>query len=159
MDLAIIDFNQDVFAHKACIPLADGSVLDEVLTLGYPDVPGFHPTVAAEKANISSRLTATRGAIASTPAELWTRSEVFLITARVRGGFSGGPVLDPTGQCVGVVSREPASYALELGSHRYDNLGYGTAIPATALISMQEQIAAGDLAPTPMGDVEMSDFE
>lgn len=133
--------------------------LDEVLTLGYPDVPGFHPTIAAERANISSRLTATRGAVASKPSELWTRSEAFLITARVRGGFSGGPVLDSLGQCIGIISREPASYAAEPGAHRYDNLGYGTAIPATRLISMLQQIDDGALPPKPMTHIQMQQFE
>jgi serine protease Do len=56
-----------------------------------------------------------------------------LITARVRGGFSGGPILDENGEYVGEISRDPtyqASDHLDEAFHKYDNLGYGIAIPA-----------------------------
>jgi serine protease Do len=62
-----------------------------IIALGYPDVPGFQPALAAEKAMISSRLTDARGAAASTPFEIWARAELLLVTARVRGGFSAVP--------------------------------------------------------------------
>ena len=141
VDLAVVHLNNPVFAGTFAIGLGQGNVLDDVMVLGYPNVPGFHPALAAEKAMISSRFTAIRGAVASSAEEIFARASLFLITARVRGGFSGGPVLNSHGHCVGVVSREPASQSTGgpgSGHHLYDNLGYGTAIP-TALL---EQILA-----------------
>lgn len=103
------------------------------MALGYPNIPGFTPTLAAEAATIAARLTTSRGRIAATPTEYFAGSDLLLITARVRGGFSGGPVLDALGQVVGMVSREPASAPAAEVAHRYDQLGYGVAIPARHL--------------------------
>lgn len=142
-DLGIIQLQEPLFKDHFSIPLATGYVLDEVMVLGYPNVPGFHPTMAAEKALISSRFTAVRGAVTSTPEEIFARTSLFLITARVRGGFSGGPVLNSLGACVGVVSREPVSQSPggPVGSyHTYDNLGYGTAIPSDLLKQLLEEV-------------------
>lgn len=143
IDLAIIHLGEPFFKNVPPIPIATGYVLDDVMVLGYPNVPGFHPTVAAEKALISSRLTAVQGIVSSTPEEIFTRSSLFLITARVRGGFSGGPVLNSSGACVGVVSREPVSHVSnDAGSsyHTYDNLGYGTAIPSNLLSQLLNEL-------------------
>lgn len=106
------------------------------MALGYPDVPGFFPALAAEKAMISSRLTATKGSVASAPFEIFAKSELLLITARVRGGFSGGPILNEAGDYIGLISRDPATQfgdELDAAIHKYDTLGYGTAIPSTLI--------------------------
>lgn len=100
-----------------------------------------------------------RGSVASLPTELWSNTELFLITARVRGGFSGGPILDRTGQAVGVVSREPAAELTDIpDAHRYDNAGYGTAIPASSIREMYGAIDRGDARPLDMTDVEFVTF-
>lgn len=119
-DLACIVFSRPVFDHLPSIPIPeqDVEVLTEVMPMGYPDVPGFHPALAAEAAAISARMTALRGRVASAPTELWSNAEMFLITARVRGGFSGGPVFDRFGQAVGVVSREPQAQTSTTDGHR-----------------------------------------
>lgn len=46
-----------------------------------------------------------------------------LITARIRGGNSGGPVIDSNGAVVGVAFSEPMSKG------DYDEMGYGVAYP------------------------------
>lgn len=148
IDLAVIQICEPILASHFPISLGNGNVLDDVMVLGYPDVPGFHPTLAAEKAMISSRFTAIRGAVASAPEEIFARASLFLITARVRGGFSGGPVLNSLGTCVGVVSREPASQSSGDqggGHHLYDNLGYGTAIPTVLLKQILEEVGSPNL--------------
>lgn len=148
IDLAVVRLSEPVFASCFPISLGHGNVLDDVMALGYPDVPGFHPTLAAEKAMISSRFTAVRGAVASAAEEIFARSPLFLITARVRGGFSGGPVLNSYGACVGVVSREPASQSSNeprSGYHLYDNLGYGTAIPTALLEEIIGEVGSKNL--------------
>jgi serine protease Do len=113
---------------------------------------------------ISARLTATRGAVASTPTEIWANAELLLITARVRGGFSGGPVLDEAGRYIGVVAREAAHHAsdkLDEALHRYDDLGYGTAIPSglvSAFIDGAER-GTGLSVPVDLSGTELSDFD
>lgn len=131
LDLAIILFRDQILPDLKALSFNTGQILGDVLALGYPNVPGFTEMLAAEKAAISSRITATRGTIASNPTEIFARTELFLITAKVRGGFSGGPVIDSWGAAVGIVSRQPVSQDAEDRAlwDRYDNLGYGVVIP------------------------------
>jgi S1-C subfamily serine protease len=134
IDLGLIHFSALVFERLPALLADEPVLLQDVMAVGFPDVPGFLPELAAEKALISSRLTVSRGAVASTPFEIFARAELLLVTARVRGGFSGGPILNDKGDYVGVVSRDPIHQAgdpLDKAIHLYDNLGYGIAIPAT----------------------------
>ena len=115
-------------------------MLDDVLVLGYPNVPGFTELLAVEKAAVSARITVTSGTIASSAKEIFSKPSVFLIAARVRGGFSGGPVINGSGLAVGLVSRQPMSPAGEGDEFyaQYDDLGYGVAIPSEQIISFLE---------------------
>ena len=160
LDLAAIHFPDPVLSGVKPITLGVGRVLDEVLVLGYPNVPGFTELLAAEKASISARLTVTKGAIASEATELFAKTSLFLITARVRGGFSGGPVLSAAGTAVGLVSRQPIADAGQSGElyAQYDDLGYGIAIPSEAIIEFLTACRDGnrDIA-TPM-DIRTIDY-
>ena len=50
-----------------------------------------------------------------------------LVTARIRGGNSGGPIINSNGQVVGVAFSEPMSEG------NYDDMGYGVAYPIDVL--------------------------
>lgn len=127
VDLAYIDLNTPS-------PLLSGkaNVLDEVLVMGYPKIPMFLDFCAAECATISS--IPTKGAIASLADQYLTRDvgQLMLITARIRGGNSGGPVIDSNGAIVGVAFSEPSSEG------DYDEMGYGIAYPIQVLIQFLE---------------------
>jgi S1-C subfamily serine protease len=81
-------------------------------------------------------MTTTAGKVVDTVTgtELGEESRVVRITAKVRHGNSGGPLLDAEGRVAGVV------YAIERGS------GYGLAIPVSVLRSF---LAAGSPDETP----------
>lgn len=160
MDLACIVLDAPLLAGLPAVPIPrqDATILEDVMVAGYPSVPGFHPALAAEAATISARITAVRGRVASTPTELWTDAELFLITARVRGGFSGGPVFDGFGQAIGVVSREPASESGSGTGHQYDNAGYGTAIPASTVLEMVSTIGTTSERMLDMSHVKFEAF-
>lgn len=108
----------------------DGEVMQEVLVMGYPKIPAFTNFITVEKATISSkasaRITPTRGTIAAFGTEYLARIDAMLITARIRGGNSGGPVINSNGCLVGVACQVP-NYEGEIGD--YDDLGYGIAVP------------------------------
>lgn len=160
LDLAIISFASPVLADLAPIPLPneDAVILEEVMALGYPSIPGFGPALAAEAATVSGRLAAATGRIASAPTEIFAGEELYLITARVRGGFSGGPILDSFGQAVGIVSREPTAEGNGAEGHRYDALGYGTAIPTRYALELSAGVDSGKTESTDLSKIRFTDF-
>lgn len=122
IDLAYIETNE----HS---PLLSGEakVLDEVLVMGYPKIPMFFDFCTAERAAISS--IPTRGAVAALADQYISRNigKLMLVTARIRGGNSGGPIIDSDGSVVGVAFCEPQSEG------DYDDMGYGIAYPIHVL--------------------------
>ena len=130
IDLAAIFFDRPIFEHLRRIELGTADILTDVLVMGYPMIPTFHDVLAAESGSIASRLTANRGTVASRALELFAKIPLLLVSAKVRGGFSGGPVLDSIGQAVGVVLRQPDTMKSAMAeTPRYDEMGYGIAIP------------------------------
>ena len=127
-------------------------VLDEVLVMGYPMIPRFLDFCTAEKATISTiadlRMTPSRGSITAIADEIFTKdiTELMLITAKIKGGNSGGPVINKTGCVVGVSFSDPKGEG-----YSYDDLGYGIACPISVLDSIVED---GETL-----DVKFVDFE
>lgn len=147
MDIAFIDLNkgvQELFGNVMLWTEGIPEVMDEVITMGYPKIPGFNHFQTVEKATISSipqkKFTATTGEIAAIAEEIWMRENLFLITAKIKGGNSGGPVLNKYGEVVGVVSE------ITFAKGDYDDLGYGAAIPIKFLneiATTQPEILSG----------------
>ena len=117
----------------------DGKVLQEVLVLGYPRIPGFTDFLTGEKSTVSSkaeaRITPTRGTVAASAPNMFSRSELLLITAKIRGGNSGGPVVNEEGSIIGVACQTPY-YGEDAGD--YDDLGYGVAVPMKHVLEIFE---------------------
>lgn len=105
-------------------------VLDEVLVMGYPRIPQFFDFCAAERAAISS--IPTRGAVASLANQYITPNagQLMLVTARIRAGNSGGPIINSDGAVVGVAFAESDSKG------DYDEMGYGIAYPIGVFYQM-----------------------
>lgn len=135
MDLIFIKFETDI--QDSIYLDAEAEVMDEVIAMGYPQVPGFHKFLTAEKALVSSRFTSTRGAVTSIAEDIWIRENLVLITAKIRGGNSGGPIINSKGRVIGVAAN------LATGEGKYDDLGYGTVIPikfGNSIIEQQSNI-------------------
>lgn len=108
--------------------------LEDVLVMGYPKVPLFIDFCTGEKATISAQaklsLTPTRGSIAAQEKMyiLNDGPKIMLVTAKIRGGNSGGPVINEAGSIVGIATGIPDGEG-----YSDDHVGYGMAYPITYL--------------------------
>jgi len=133
IDVAYIS-NVKVDSHTAI--LGNGRVPQDVMVMGYPRISGFTDFLTSEKGTISAvalkekQFTTTKGAITAFGKDIFSKTELMLITAKIRGGNSGGPVINQYGDVVGISCHVPA-YEGE-----YDDLGYGVAIPTSTIIDI-----------------------
>jgi hypothetical protein len=126
-------------------------ILDEIMTLGYPKIAGYHNFLAAENANVSARFTVTSGQIAALAEDIWIKERLFLITAKIKGGNSGGPIINKNGSVVGV------SVNISSGDGDYDDLGYGTVIPIKYVI--EEIVNTSEKFILDVSNTKFVDFE
>jgi serine protease Do len=140
-DLAILHFADDPFPDIPGFKLQEAQLLDDVLTMGYPHIPGFPPVLIAETAHIAASLKSTVGKVVAQEQSYLDNQPYLLISARVKGGNSGGPVIDREGKVVGIVAQLSAE-----AEDRLDILGYGVVTPATTLQRLLDNCTNPDLA-------------
>jgi serine protease Do len=123
-DLAVLEFEGDPFLGIPGFRLGNATVLEDVLTMGYPPIPG----------GFDAPLISTTGQLVAHEESLQDKQNYLLISARVKGGNSGGPVINRYGYVIGVVIQIPGE--LQFGDEfssgsmpRLDTLGFGVAIP------------------------------
>lgn len=132
-DLAIIKIG-----GKVDLPpfmLDESSVLDSVLVMGYPPIPGFHAVLVSEKAAISTELQqlmtkTSTGQVVAVQTSYMSKMEYFIINARVKGGNSGGPVINKSGKVVGTIFQLPMDSQGGSDGGRYDLMGFGVCLPS-----------------------------
>ena len=129
-DLAILRFaTLDVAASAHAFQFGHGDVLDEVLVMGFPPIPGFDAIQLAEAATIASKIKASTGSIAGNAKSYLSKQEYLLITARTKGGSSGAPVINKEGFVIAVITDAPAD-----NEGFSDTMGFGL---ATSLIELR----------------------
>ena len=123
IDLAVLTFDADPFPDAPKFKMQSFNVLDEVLSMGYPPIPGFQSCLVSETGRVAAYLKSTVGQVVIRAESFLDRQDKILISARVKGGNSGGPVVSKTGEVIGVVTAVPGDNGVT------DTLGYGIAIP------------------------------
>ena len=131
-DLALIRCKEDI-KLKPLIG-AEPEVLDDVLVMGFPPIPGLFTTITSETATINSIISlhqkAAAGQIITSVSSYLDKMEYLFINARVKGGNSGGPVINSYGQVVGTVVQIPFDHMGDADEGRYDIMGYGMCLPS-----------------------------
>ena len=127
-DLAVITVEGllDIPAFK----LSEPAILDDVLVMGYPPISGFNAIQTSETATIGAYQKSSAGQVVGVEKPYGVPLDFFLINARVKGGNSGGPVINNTGKVVGVVVRLPFDIQSDSMNPRYDLMGYGVCLPS-----------------------------
>jgi serine protease Do len=134
IDLAVLTFDADPFPDAPKFKMQSFNVLDEVLSMGYPPIPGFQNFLVSETGRVAAYLKSTVGQVVTRAESYLDRQDYILISARVKGGNSGGPVVSKTGEVIGVVTAVPGDNAVT------DTLGYGIAIPHQTVMNFLEQV-------------------
>lgn len=125
IDVARIDIEVTDCKHAF---FSDAKILDDVIVMGFPTIPGFQNFLTVEKASVSSigkiKSTVTKGQVVAIEELYLSQCDLMLITAKIRGGNSGGPVINSSGFFVGVVLELP-----DYSNNKEDDLGYGICVP------------------------------
>lgn len=131
IDLAVVITEKPVFTNVKKFKFDDGKILDEVLTLGYPPVSGFDAIQFSEKGTISTTFKASTGNLVGEDKSYLDGVDYFLINARVKGGNSGGPVINKLGCVIGMLTQLPVDNE---NPNRVDLLGFGIALPTKSIL-------------------------
>ncbi len=127
IDLCVLEFQGDPFPGVSGFRLQEALILDEVMTLGYPNISGYVPTLAAERTQVAGRLQAALGAVVGQMTAYWQNQPHWLLSTLIKSGSSGGPVVGIEGKVIGVITHIPTDLTGE------PLLGYGGAIPTATL--------------------------
>ncbi len=142
LDIAILLVSNRAFEGTQPFRYENHKILDEVLCIGYPPIPGFSDIQISDITNINSSVKSSRGRIVSMSSSYLDGQEYILLNARVKGGNSGGPVINSRGYVVGVLVQT----SLASGENsKLDELGYGIAVPKESFF----QLIKGENNPSP----------
>lgn len=135
-DLAVITVKGEM--KIPAFTLGQPSVLDDVLVMGYPPITGFNAIQTSETATVGAYQKSSTGQVVGGGKPYREQLDFFLINARVKGGNSGGPVINNGGQVIGVVVRLPFDSQSASDSPRYDLMGYGVCLPAKYIEALKQ---------------------
>jgi serine protease Do len=102
------------------------SPLDEVLCLGFPPIPGFQEILITDIATVNAEIKSSYCRVVGTGSAYLDGQRYFLMNARVKGGNSGGPIVDRKGYVVGILVQSSMNAT---DTSNLDTLGYGVATP------------------------------
>ena len=124
IDIAVIEFESDPFPESPKFKLWAAEILDQGLIVGFPNITGF-----------DSIQIAVLGQIVNEDKSHIRAQPMVLVDAKIKGGNSGGPIINREGNVIGVITNAESGGEIEL-----DNLGYAIATPAQTLLDLVNAI-------------------
>ena len=113
--------------------LTEPHMLEDVLVMGYPPISGMLPVLISEKGQMVAAMKCTIGTNVGETKDYLRNLDCFLISARVKGGSSGSPVINEFGEVCGIVVSLPNDIK---NPDRIDLMGYGACLPSVYLEEM-----------------------
>ncbi len=131
LDIALLITEKPVDGKE--FTLAEPQVLEDVLVMGYPPITGLLPFLVCEKGQMAADMKSAIGANVGESKDYLKGLDSFLISARVKGGSSGSPVVNEYGEVCGIVVSLPVD---SNDSDRIDLMGYGVCLPSKYIEEM-----------------------
>jgi hypothetical protein len=128
VDLAIIEFESDPFPESPKFKLWGADILDDCLVMGYPSIAGF-----------DFYQIAGTGQIINEHESYIRKQNMVFVDVRVKGGNSGGSVINRLGKVIGVITNAESESEEALGK-----LGYALATPAQTLLDLVNALGPVD---------------
>lgn len=141
IDLAMIKTVGKPFVNTKQFMLGEPEVLEEVLTVGYPPLATFDAIQINETAHINSIQKSSKGNIVAKELKYRETTDYLILNTRVKGGNSGGPVINKFGTVLGVIVQLLPDIKEPL---KLDELGYGVAISSSEIINLVESAHNGN---------------
>lgn len=141
IDLVLIKYGKKQFDNTPSFLLNKSEVLDEVLALGYPPIAGFDAIQVSELSHISATLKSSKGKIVGADESYIDQQEYLLINARVKGGNSGGPIINKHGFACGMLIQMASDIE---NPDILDELGYGIGLPSQKIQDLLVSISDND---------------
>lgn len=124
LDLAVIEFETDPFPESPKFKLWGADILDECLVMGFPSVPG-----------LDIGLIPSAGRVVKEYSVYLRNQNMMLVDARVKGGNSGGPVINKYGKVMGVITNGESD-----DQTMRQEMGFAIATPAQSLRDLTNAI-------------------
>ncbi|THF88453.1 trypsin-like peptidase domain-containing protein [Deinococcus sp. KSM4-11] len=116
-DFAILEVSPSDVEGLPFLRLAEGQVLEEIIAMGYPRINNVK----------GDPLITSSGQIVGT-SEVSNRSSMHIVNCKIKGGHSGGPIVNRFGQAVGIITNDELSDNQEAS--------FGLTIPVNKLTSL-----------------------
>jgi serine protease Do len=137
-DIALLTFDRDPLPSRKPFLLGQASILDEIMVMGYPPIPQFHSVLVSETAAVAGYLHSTTGQVIADATSYLDSQNYLLISARVKGGNSGGPVINRKGEVVGIITADLATL------EGPDLLGFGAALASRQIQNFLDSAQLGN---------------
>lgn len=133
VDIAIMTVANYAFIGMPAFNMKEGEILEDILTIGYPPIPGFDAVQIYEKASINNRFKISKGQIVGKDTAYLDGIEYLIMNAKVKGGNSGSPVINKNGNVIGMVVQIPLD---SQDTSKLDSLGYGIITPRSEIYKL-----------------------
>ena len=127
IDLAIMEFSENTLLSNKFFEIDNPFLLDKLIIIGYPPLAG-----TAEAIKVS-----TTGEINAISKTYWHTDNQIYVSAKVKGGSSGSPVIAENGKVIGVIIETLKDIN---NPSLPDEMGLGVALSSESIIKLLNSI-------------------